>query len=86
MEGPFSLGFSMLTNAKDAAEIEGTPYAVGLHLAQAVLCADAASSSSGPLVHEGLDVPQNLLVILLAGDIEVQIAVPQVAVPALEFL
>lgn len=66
----------MLTNAKDAVKIKGAPYAVGLHLPQAVLCADAASPGSGPLVHKGLDMLQNLLVILLAGDVEVQIAVP----------
>ena len=42
----------------------GSPYALWLHLAESMLSADAALLVSSPLIHEGLNVCQDLLVIL----------------------
>ena len=52
------------TSDKSCQLCSGSPYALWLHLAESVLSADAALLVSSPFIHKGLNVCQDLLVVL----------------------
>jgi len=52
------------TMDKSCQVCSGPLNALWLHLAESMLSADAALLVSSPLIHEGLNVCQNLLIIL----------------------